>query len=116
MINVRLPWPPTINTYYSVVNNRKVLSKKGRTYKSNGLIELMAQRCPKGVKGRVEVGIEAYPPDLRRRDLDNICKPILDLMTEYGLWDDDSQIDILRVRRREKQKPGHVRVYISEID
>jgi len=30
---IELPWPPTVNTYYTVARGRKILSKKGRAYK-----------------------------------------------------------------------------------
>ena len=64
---------------------------------------------------RIEVYIDAYPPDKRKRDIDNILKPILDCLTDAAIWDDDSQVDVLRIRRMEIAKPGYVRVYISEI-
>lgn len=112
MINIRLPWPPTVNTYYTVARNRKILSKKGREYKLNALTIKRKRR----ILGRLEVNIDAYPPDRRKRDMDNILKPILDVLGDAGVYADDSQIDILRVRRRDVEKPGYVRVYISEIE
>ena len=115
MINLRLHWPPTVNTYYTVARGRKILSTRGRNYKNNGAIDLLHQKAPRLLRGRLEVNIEAYPPDRRKRDLDNIVKPLLDCMQDYGMFDDE-QIDILRIRRREVKKPGHVRVYVSEID
>ena len=115
MVNVRLPWPPTVNTYYAVVRGRKILSKKGRAFKKSAKESLMVQKCPKAQTGRIEVNIEASPPDRRKRDIDNLVKPILDALTDYGAWEDDAQVDVLRVRRRKIEKPGYVRVHISEI-
>ncbi len=115
MINVRLQWPPTINNYTTVVRGRKILSARGRKYKEWSILELMDQHAPRGLKGRLEVKIDAYPPDKRKRDLDNLLKPILDSLQDYGMFVDDEQIDILRIRRLAMTKPGYVRVHISEI-
>ena len=113
MINVKLPWPPTINHYYTIARGRKVLSKWARVYKQQCAVELILQDAPKNITARLEVNIDAYPPDKRKRDLDNIIKPLLDAIQDYGMFDDE-QIDILRIRRREKG--GYVRVHISEIE
>ena len=88
------------------------MTKRGRDFKKN------AMPAWKGspLSGRLEVNIEAYPSSKRRFDLDNILKPILDLLTDNGVWLDDSQVDILRIRRRDIEKPGYVRVLITEID
>jgi crossover junction endodeoxyribonuclease RusA len=49
--------------------------------------------------GQVSVTIDAYPPDRRRRDLDNVLKAALDALTHCGIWADDSQVAELRIRR-----------------
>ena len=113
MINVKLPYPPTVNHYYTIARGRKILSTKGRAYKDTCGIELILQDAPKNLTARLEVNIDAYPPDRRKRDMDNIIKPLLDALQNYGMFDDE-QIDILRIRR--KEKGGYVRVHISEIE
>jgi crossover junction endodeoxyribonuclease RusA len=119
MLHFRLEWPPTVNTYWKPtlkgghggIGMR--LSERGRKYKEQAYLQLLEQKVGKGLAGRVEVLIDAYPPDRRKRDLDNICKPLLDVMEEYGIFLDDEQIDILIVRRR--GKGGYVDVHVSEI-
>lgn len=112
MINIRLPWPPTVNTYYgNAKGGRKYLTKRGREYKNNAL-----RRPEKPLTGRLEVRIDATPPDRRKRDIDNIIKPLLDTLTDNGVWEDDELIDYLRIRRMSPEKPGFVRVYIMEIE
>jgi len=54
-------------------------------------------------------------PDKRRRDLDNLPKALLDGLTHSGIWDDDSQIDDLRIMRGEIVKGGSVTVVIDEV-
>jgi Holliday junction resolvase RusA-like endonuclease len=40
----------------------------------------------------VSVSIYAAPPDRRKRDIDNLAKPILDALTHAGVWVDDSVV------------------------
>ena len=114
MINVKLNWPPQVNHYYTIARGRKVLSAKGRKYKIDSSVEMLRQKTPRALTGRYSVVINAHPPDKRKRDLDNIVKPIFDALVDYGMFD-DSQIDDFRVRRRRVEKPGYVRVHIAEI-
>jgi crossover junction endodeoxyribonuclease RusA len=111
---VELPWPPQVNHYYTVARGRKVLSKKGRLFKADCCLRLLAQKAPKNLLDRLRVEIEAYPPDRRKRDIDNIIKPTLDALQDYGLFD-DSQIDDLSIRRCSAGKPGFVRIRIGAL-
>ena len=115
-MNLKLPWPPTVNHYYRMVNGRMLLSKKGREYKKTGVLMLLEQKAKRPLEGRIEVRIDAYPPDKRVRDIDNLVKPIFDTLQEYGMFN-DSQIDDLRIRRLPVAvKPGFVRVFVAEIE
>lgn len=69
----------------------------------------------KQLYGRIEVSMIAYPPDNRSRDIDNLIKACLDAMTHAGVWVDDSQIDILSIRRGGIKKGGAMTVTFSEI-
>lgn len=120
----KLSWPPTVNTYWRhhVRTSGKMavlMSKKGRIYKDTATAEIMEQNVPVGSRDcRYQISIDAYPPDRRRRDLDNILKPIFDALEDSGVLPNDEQIDILTVRRRGKdpEKLGHVIIRLSEID
>jgi crossover junction endodeoxyribonuclease RusA len=116
MISIRLPWPPSVNAYYTVWQGRKNVSKRGRAFKKSALEDMLEQQPPKGLTSRLEVSIDAYPPDRRRRDIDNLLKPTLDILQTYGVFVDDEQIDDLRIRRREISKTPNVRVHITEIE
>lgn len=109
MILVRLPYPPTANHLHAVVRGRKVLSKVGRQY-----YETVAQLVDDmKLTQRLRVEIEAVMPDRRRRDLDNVSKAACDSLTYAGVWNDDGQIDDLRIYRTgEVSAPGHLWVRI----
>jgi crossover junction endodeoxyribonuclease RusA len=55
-----------------------------------------------------------FPPDRRKRDLDNYMKGLLDALTNGKLWVDDSLINQLHIYRGEVVTDGSVRVEISE--
>lgn len=65
--------------------------------------------------GRLGVTIHCHVPDHRRRDLGNLEKCLCDSLTNAGIWEDDSQIDDLRLVRASKVEGGMVRVEIREI-
>lgn len=94
-----LPWPPSVNRYWRSVNGRVLIAAAGRRYRTD--VELICALA--GLRGigsqPVSVSISAYYPDLRRRDIDNILKAPLDALTSAGIWDDDSQIQALSIRK-----------------
>lgn len=99
IINLTLPWPPTVNTYYRNVNGMMKISEKGRAYRKAVADQVMIQRGAKGLTDRINVSVIAHVPDKRKRDLDNLFKAILDSLTHAGVWVDDSQIDELSISR-----------------
>lgn len=64
-----------------------------------------------GADKRIRMEVVAYPPDKRRRDLDNLGKSLLDSLQHAGLYQDDSQIDYLSFERM-PELLGKVIVYI----
>jgi crossover junction endodeoxyribonuclease RusA len=110
-----LPWPPTVNSYWRSIPGRVLISAEGRRYRQ-AVADLAAEHgWPKFGAARLAVGIDAWPPDRRRRDLDNILKSLLDALTHAGVWDDDSQIDRLCITRN-PIIGGMVKVTISEAE
>jgi len=111
-MELELPYPPTVNHIWRRYRNRTVLSEAGREYRSAVRVALAAQNAQM-IPGSVAVAIDAHPPDRRRRDLDNTLKCLLDALQHGGVYSDDSQIDDLRIRRRERIKGGRVRVTVT---
>lgn len=96
---ITLPWPPSVNRYYRNVDGVTKISAEGRAYRT-AVVNLLAEsRSAPPMAGAVGVDIEAFMPDKRRRDLDNLLKGLLDALTYSGLWLDDSQVVDLRIRK-----------------
>lgn len=73
------------------------VSNEGRAYRQ-AVAWAARLHCPFG-RQRVGVEIQAFPPDSRRRDLDNALKAVCDGLQAGRLIVDDSQIDDLRIVR-----------------
>ena len=76
-----LPWPPSLNTYWRTFNGRMILSEKGRLYRQHVMEQCLLQRVDT-FTGPITVEIVAYRPDNRKRDLDNLLKAVLDGMAK----------------------------------
>ncbi len=111
MIELELPWPPSVNRYWRHVGARTLLSRAGRKYRQAVALRVVLAGRPR-VEGRLEVVIDAFPPDRRVRDLDNGLKAPLDALTHAGVYADDGQIDDLRIRRGAVRKGGVMAVTI----
>ena len=115
MITLTLPWPPSVNHYWRSVQGRVLISREGRAYRET-VAEAALVRRVKALTGRLELHIQAVPPDRRRRDLDNVLKSLLDALQHAGCYEDDSQIDRLSIERQPRpEAPGQVRVTVQEM-
>jgi crossover junction endodeoxyribonuclease RusA len=88
-----LPFPPSTNTYYRKFRNRMVIGAKGRAYKKAVALACsqlsLLERRTLPVRGRVQLEVMLFPPDKRRRDLDNFCgKALLDALKGVAFGDD----------------------------
>ena len=96
-MEITLPWPPSVNSYWRTFQGRMIISAKGRDYREAVCVLVQRLGVDAGYKNKLVVEIEAYQPDKRRRDLDNLLKAPLDALTHAGVYKDDSQISDLRI-------------------
>ena len=68
-----LPFPPSVNRYYRHVGYRTLLSREGREYRSQ-VLSLLAGRGGQPLSQLLEVQLDLYPPDARRRDWDTLTE------------------------------------------
>jgi len=112
---IELPWPPTANTYWRRNGARYFISKRGQDYR-----EYVAKTCYdyQGIfiaEDRLRLRIKAYPPDRRKRDLDNLFKSVLDSIQSAGIYVDDCQIDKLSIERMPEHE-GKIVVCVEKIE
>lgn len=108
-----LPYPPSVNHYWRRVGFRTLISRGGRRYRRD-VVALLAAGRAAPLRGRLELVVDVFPPDRRRRDLDNLQKALCDALQHAGVYGDDSQIDRLEVRRGPVVPGGKVLVQVTE--
>ena len=96
---IELPWPPSVNHYWRRQGSRYFVSSEGKTYKDSVYYLCAQYRGLFKASERLFLSIDAYPPDKRGRDLDNLFKAVLDSLQYAKIYEDDSQIDHLTIKR-----------------
>ena len=108
-----LPWPPSVNRYYRHVGPRVLISREGRRYRTM-VVSRLAGLFRK-FTGKVLLALDCYPPDRRRRDLDNLLKSLQDALVNAGVLEDDSLVRRLEMEMLEPIPEGLVHVHIAPI-
>jgi crossover junction endodeoxyribonuclease RusA len=113
VIEVTLPYPPSVNHYWRYVGPRVLVSRQGRAFRDRVRLVLAAAGV-RPLSGRLVVQVDLYPPDNRRRDCDNAMKAMLDALQHGGAYLDDSQIRKLIVEMHAAVSAGKAVVRIKE--
>ena len=127
LVVLTLPYPPSSNHLYATrADNRRHLSQSGRAFHrqvqqvvlSTGARMANDERararwCPWPMTGRLIASLYVYPPDRRRRDIENVSKIVWDALKGVGLYQDDSQIDELHIYRGAVREVACVEVRIA---
>jgi crossover junction endodeoxyribonuclease RusA len=130
-IELELPYPESVNHYKKA--GRLVRTKSGKLYQQRvntdatkqfyrdvwvkicALKATTANWRPLQSTIALEVSLSLYPPDKRRRDIDNPVKLILDSLQRGGLIADDYNIARLLIERCGIIPEGKVIVTVKEL-
>ena len=92
-----MPWPPSVNNMYSRNSFGVYMTDKARDFKKihswnvyNQAVLQVNRSLP--ITETVELIINAYPPDKRKRDDDNIHKILSDILVQAKILKDDSLV------------------------
>ena len=102
-VNVVLGYaPPTVNHYWLQRGLRRFLTKRATAFRRDIKDHCKGHR----LDGALSVRIDYHPPDRRKRDIDNIIKPILDALQHAHLFEDDYQVQKITAIRKSKVVEG----------
>jgi len=105
-IYLTLPLPPSSNNMF--VNGKagrgRFISPLYRAWKTEAGL-LARSQSKQRIEGPFAVQINAVRPDKRRRDIDNMIKPLVDLLVAQGFVTDDSEMQQITATWVEKGPP-----------
>lgn len=110
MVLIDLSLPPSANQRlipYVINMTRRIIGIKDSP-KYREWMELEARKIKNEIQAPyaepVYVYMEITFPDKRKRDLDNMAKPVCDVLKLAGIYEDDSLIEFLICRRLSPNK------------
>jgi crossover junction endodeoxyribonuclease RusA len=106
-LEVKLPWPPSVNHYWKARGSRRFISPIAKAWLDEAILLLRAARVR--FDGPVKVSMFLSPPDRRRRDGDNLEKAVMDSLVKAGVIQDDS---LWHVPRSCKELVGECKGYV----
>ena len=113
MIFLELPFPPSLNGNWRSERGSVHRSTAYKAWIKDAGWELKRQK-PGKISGKFIVRMLFGRPDKRKRDLDNLAKPVLDLLKSCKVIEDDSLTDTIIMRWIDG--PGKVMVYLWPVD
>ena len=104
-MDFELPFPPSVNhTWMRGKGNRLYSCAKVKEFHKMASVLINEAKYNHHsvafpIKDRLRVIVTLNEKDKRRRDMDNYTKSVFDACTKNKVWEDDSQIDELLIRR-----------------
>lgn len=109
-----MPWPPSVGVYFRICKGRFVKTQRARDYLKEVQWIVRKQKIESFGDKKIFVSIAAYPPDARKRDLDNLLKVSMDSLEVAKVFNNDNQIQKYDIERYQKVKSGRLLVSIAE--
>lgn len=105
--------PISINDYWGYVGKRVYVKRKGKQFKETIHKLLKEEKKPK-ILGPVCVRITFGFKGSRKRDLDNMIKPLIDCLKNV-VFEDDDQIYRYQLEKRNMQDKDFIHIFIEPI-
>ena len=115
MIQLTLPFPPSINTYWRRAGNRIYLSERGREFRKR-VCDIVALQKVETTYQPLQLNIDLYPRSRRKFDTDNFLKATLDALEHAGVYENDSQVKRIEAEKHEPVAGGRTEVRIVTYD
>jgi crossover junction endodeoxyribonuclease RusA len=113
-MNLTLSYPTiTGNTVWRHAKGKTYINPKAKDYYNLIAWELLSHKAAIGLAIPLQVSLKLYPPDNRKRDMDNLIKILHDALTKGGLWQDDSLVRKLTVEWMDKVKGGKIEMSVD---
>jgi crossover junction endodeoxyribonuclease RusA len=113
-VNLNLPFPPSGNHMYKHTRQgHHYLKPLAREYYNLVATKVRLQCGVLKLATPLEVSCTLFPPDKRRRDLDNAWKVIGDSLTKSSFWLDDKWIRKLTLQWGDVQTPATVSLFVG---
>ncbi len=126
MIELTLPWPPSVNKTWVPIPRNKwgrkskvglMLNPKVKDYRLNVISVACKERWfKKGLKGQLFAKIILTPSRRGIYDIDNRLKTPFDALKLAGLYEDDSQIEKTFISKAPVKSPGKIEITFIELD
>lgn len=103
--------PQSTNNIYQHTGHRTFMTKKGKELKESYQWQIKSQYKGKPLIKDIDLRIELFFGDNRKRDIDNYNKILLDAFTGI-LWEDDSQIQSLLIIKNKDIKNPRIEIQL----
>lgn len=88
-LSIALPYPPSANRMWRHVGNRTLRSREYEAWRQEASAIIAEVADGRMINGPYALQMHAGRPDRRRRDLDNLIKPVGDALVLGGAVRDD---------------------------
>ena len=114
MIQLSLPYPPTVNSIWRNFKGRSIKSAKYRAWSIEAQRAIADLRINSRITGPYHMEIQVTRPDRRRRDLSNLIKVPEDAIVQAGLVRDDCDAESVKISwaKGEPKKGGAIHVWL----
>ena len=113
-ISIVLPFPISVNAMYSNVGKKRIKSNRYKAWKTAAQWDVKSQFKGAMSHGDVMVQIALRQPSNKKRDLDNLAKACLDVLTGTVIRDDD-QVKLLCMWWGDNKKDGEALIMVDPI-